>query len=76
MDKTTLWRVVPVKVATRATRRSLRSPGSSPSDGKGFRTAWRIEGPWDLTDSYHNGIKTVKYRRKTDALAQAERLTR
>lgn len=69
------WKVVPVQISTRATRRSTRTPGSSPSEGKGFREAWQIEGPWDPESSYHNGIKTVRYKRKADALAQAERLS-
>jgi hypothetical protein len=68
------WRVVKTSRTTRATRRTSRLGGGSPSEGKGSRTVWKIDGPWDLGNSYHNGIRSVSFRRKGEALDQARRL--
>jgi len=68
------WRVVKASRGTRATRRTPRLGGGSPSEGKGTRTVWRIDGPWDLGNSYHSGIRSISYRRKGEAIEQAKRL--
>ena len=70
----TAFTVEKIQITTRATRRSMRGAGSSPSDGKGYRAAWIVVGPFDAADSYHAGIASCRYETRGAAMRAADRL--